>query len=148
MMRLALSSLDESCIAETMPESYAPLKMNADDIISQIQNLPAEQEGREWALELGTGEGKQVRYSETVFPIWGILENITALHQCGEMPFKYAGILRLPTGSSYSRTFDGQQLLPFGDLARIKEALEAERQIQQSIGGLGGQPEPAKVKIF
>ena len=68
-----------------MPESYAPLKMNADDIISEIQKLPAEQEGREWALELGTSEGKQVRYSETVFPIWGILENITALHQGGEI---------------------------------------------------------------
>ena len=131
-----------------MPESCAPLKMNADDIISEIQKLPAEQEGREWALELGTSEGKQVRYSETVFPIWGILENITALHRRGEMPFKYAGILRLPTGSSYSRTFDGQQLLPFGDLARFKEALEIERQNQQSIDGLSGQDKPAKVKIF
>lgn len=131
-----------------MPESYAPLKMNAADIISEIQKLPAEQEGREWALELGTSEGKQVRYSETVFPIWGILENITALHQGGEMPFKYAGILRLPTGSSYSRTFDGQQLLPFGDLARIKEALEVEMQNQQSKGGLSEQERQAKLKIF
>jgi hypothetical protein len=122
--------------------------MNAADIISQIQNLHAEQEGREWAFELGTSEGKQVRYSETLFPFWGILENITALHRRGEMPFRYAGILRLPTGSSYSRTFDGQQLLPFGDLARIKEALEIERQNQQSIGGLGGRAESAKVKIF
>ena len=131
-----------------MPESYARLKMNADDIISQIQNLSAEEEGREWALELGAPEGKQVRYSETVFPIWGILENITALHRREEMPFKYAGILRLPTGSSYSRTFDGQQVFPFGDLDRIKEALEVERQIQQAKGGLSGQDKPAKVKIF
>lgn len=131
-----------------MPESYAPLKMNAETIISEIQKLPAEQEGREWALELGTSEGKKVRYSETVFPIWGILENITALHQGGEMPFKYAGILRLPTGSSYSRTFDGQQLLPFGRIELITEALEIERLNQQSIDGLGVQPEPAKVKIF
>jgi len=122
--------------------------MNADAISSQIQTLPDEQAGREWALEVGTSEGKQVRYSETVFPIWGILENITALHQCGEMPFKYAGILRLPTGSSYSRTFDGQQLLPFGDLARIKEALEIERQIQQAKGGLSEQERQAKLKIF
>jgi len=131
-----------------MPEIYASLKMNADAIIAQIQNLPAEQEGREWALELGAPEGKQIRYCVTVLPLWGILENITALHRCGEMPFRYAGILRLPTGSSYSRTFDGQQLLPFGDLARIKEALEIERQIQQSIDGLSEQARQAKLKIF
>ena len=122
--------------------------MNADDIIAQIQNLPAEQEGREWALELGTSEGKQVRYSETVFPFWGILENITALHRRGEMPFKYAGILRLLSGSSYSRTFDGQQVFPFGDLDPIKEALEAERQNQQSKAGLSEQERQAKLKTF
>ena len=122
--------------------------MNADAIIAQIQLLPDEQEGREWALELGAPEGNQVRYSETVSPLWDILEVITALHRSGEMPFKYAGILRLATGSSYSKTFDGQQLLPFGDLARIKEALEVERQIQQAKGGLSGQDKPAKVKIF
>ena len=131
-----------------MPEIYAPLKMNADAIISQIQALPDEQEGMEWALELGAPEGKQVRYCETVLPLWEILENITALHRRGEMPFRYAGILRLPTGSSYSRTFDGQQLLPFGDLARIREALEIERQIQQSKGGLSEQERQAKLKIF
>jgi len=122
--------------------------MNADAIIAQIQLLPDEQEGREWALELGAPEGNQVRYSETVSPLWDILEVITALHRSGEMPFKYAGILRLATGSSYSKTFDGQQLLPFGDLARIKEALEIERQIQQSKGGLSEQERQAKLKIF
>ena len=131
-----------------MPESYARLKMNADDIISQIQNLPAEQGGREWAIEWGTAEGKQVRYCETVSPLWDILEAITALHRSGEMPFKYAGILRLATGSSYSKTYDGQQLLPFGDLARIKEALEIERQNQQSIDGLSELERQAKLKIF
>ncbi|TSA32094.1 MAG: hypothetical protein D4R65_10155 [Verrucomicrobiaceae bacterium] len=127
--------------------TYAALKMNADDIISQIQALPAEEDGREWALELETAEGKQVRFCETVSPLWEILGNIMAL-EGGEMQFRYAGILRLPTGSSYSRTFDGQQLLPFGDLARIKEALEVEMQNQQSKGGLSEQERQAKLKIF
>ena len=122
--------------------------MNADDIISQIQNLPAEQEGREWALELGAPEGKQVRYCETVSPLWEILENITALHRRGEIPFKYAGIIRLATGSSYSISFDGQQLLPFGRIEQIKEALEIERQIQQSIDGLTIQAEPPGLSGF
>ena len=136
-MRLALSSLDESCIAQTMPESYAALKINADDIISQIQNLPAVQEGREWALELGAGEGKHVRYSETVSALWTILKAITVLHRGGEIPFRYVGILRLPDGPSYSRTFDGQQIFPFGRIELITEALEIERLNQQSIDELG-----------
>ena len=122
--------------------------MNADAIISQIQLLPDEEEGREWALELGAPAGKQVRYSETASPLWDILEAITALHRSGEMPFKYAGILRLATGSSYSKTFDGQQLLPFGRIEQINEALEIERQNQQSIDGLSEQERQAKLKIF
>lgn len=147
MMRRALSSLVESCIAENMLETYPRLKMNADAIIAQIQALPTEQEGREWAVELGTPEGKQVRYSANVSPLWEILENITAL-QGGEMPFRYAGILRLPDGPSFSRTFDGQQGFPFGNLNQIHEALEVERQAQRAKAGLWGQDEQAKIKIF
>ena len=122
--------------------------MNAADIISQIQNLPAEQEGREWAIEWGTAEGKQVRYSANVSPLWEILETITALHRSGEMPVRYAGILRLPDGPSFSRTFDGQQIFPFGDLDQINEVLEIERQAQRAKGGLIGQEEQQKVEIF
>lgn len=121
-----------------MPETYAVLKMNADAIISLIQALHDEQEGREWALELGTADGKQVRYSATVSPLWEILEVITALHSSGEMPFRYAGILRLPDGPSFSRTFDGQQVFPFGSVNQIHKAMEIERLNQHSIDGLGG----------
>lgn len=121
--------------------------MNAAEIISQIHDLPTEQEGREWALELGAPEGKQVRYSETVSTLWEILEVITALHRSGEMPFRYAGVLRLPDGPSFSRTFDGQQIFPFGDLERIREALEIEMQIQQAKDGLSGQDEQTKLVI-
>lgn len=131
-----------------MPKTYAQLKMNADAIIARIQALPDGQEGREWALELGTPEGKHVRYSAEVSPLWTILEGISTLHQGGEMPFRYARILRLADGSGYSRTFNEQQLLHFGDLARIREALEVEKQIQQAKGGLGGQDEQAKLEIF
>jgi len=120
-----------------MTKTYAPLKMNAEAIISQIHALPDGQEGREWALEFGAPEGKQVRYSETVSPLWAILEALTALHQGGEMPFRYVGILRLPDGPSHSRTFDGQQIFPFGSLNQIREALEIERVNKQSIDGLG-----------
>ena len=148
MIRRALSSLVESCIAETMPETYARLKMNAAELNSQMQNLPTDQEGREWALEVGAPEGKQVRYSETVSPLWEILEAITALHQRGEMLFRYAGILRLPDGPRFSRTFDGQQIFPFGDLARISEALEVERQIQQAKDRLSVQEEPLGLISF
>jgi len=121
--------------------------MNAAELNSQIQALPTDQEGREWALELGTPEGKQVRYSETVSPLWEILETISALHQGGEMPLRYAGILRLPDGPSYSRTFDGQQLLPLGELDRIHKVLEVERQNQQDIDGLRGQAEQPEIEI-
>ncbi|MFZ4777095.1 MAG: hypothetical protein ACOYM3_17125 [Terrimicrobiaceae bacterium] len=131
-----------------MKETYPRLKMNADAIISQIQKLPTDQEGREWALELGTAEGKHVRYSANVSPLWTILEAITALHQGGEMPFKYAGILRLPDGPSFSNTFDGQQIFPFGSRNQITEAHEIERQVQQSIEGLSIQEEPQKIEIF
>lgn len=148
MIRRALSSLDESCIAETMPESYSPLKMNADAIIAIIQALPKDQEGRGWALELGTPEGKQVRYSETISALWELLEAITALQQGGEMLFRYAGILRLPDGPSFSRTFEGQQIFPFGDIERITEALLVERQNQQDKSGLIGQDEAHEIDIF
>jgi hypothetical protein len=130
-----------------MPETYAPLKMNADDIISQIQNLPAEQEGREWALELGIAEGKQVRYSETVSPLWEILETITHLHRSREKRFRYAGILRLPRGPSFSQTFEGQQVFAFGKLNQILRALEIERQNQQAKAGLNVQAEQPKSKF-
>lgn len=130
-----------------MPESYAPLKMNAETIISQIQALPAEEEGREWALEVETAEGKQVRFCETVSPLWEILGNIMAL-EGGERQFRYAGILRLPTGIGYSQTFGKQRIVPFGRIEQIKEALEIERQGQQSIDGLSEQERQAKLKIF
>jgi len=130
-----------------MPETYASLKMNADDIIAQIQALPAEEEGREWALELGTPQGKQVRYSETVSPLWKILEGISAL-QGGEMPFRYVGVLRLPEGPRFSRTFDGQQVFPFGNLGQIHEALEVERQIQRARDGLTVEEKRQKLRIF
>lgn len=119
--------------------------MNADDIISQIEALSDEQEGREWALELGTPEGKQVRFCETVSPLWKILEGISARH--GEMPFQYVGVLRLPDGPSYSRTFDGE-VFPFGNLNSIQEALEIEMQNQQSIDGLSEQERHSEINIF
>lgn len=122
--------------------------MNADAIIAQIQKLPAAQESREWALELGAPEGKQVRYCATVSPLWEILENITALHQGGEIPFRYVGILRLPDGPSHSRTFDGQQIFPFGRIELITEAVEIERLNQQSIDGLTMQAEPPGLSGF
>lgn len=115
--------------------------------MSQIQALPAEQEGREWALELETSEGKQVRYSETVSPLWDILENIMAL-QGGEMQFRYAGILRLPNGLSFSRIFDRQRIVPFGNLNRIHDALEVEGQLQRARDGLTAQEKQQKIEIF
>ena len=148
MIRRARSSLVDSCIVEIMPKPYACLKMNKADIISKIQALPAEQEDRAWALEMGTSEGKEVRYSKAVTPLWEILENITALHQLGEMPFVYAGILRLPNGSSYSITFNGQQIFPFGDLNQIKDALEIEKKNQQAIARLRGEEKEYDIEIW
>jgi len=121
--------------------------MNADDIIARIQNLPTEQESREWALELGTPQGKKVCYCETVSPLWKILENITAL-KGGERSYRYVGILRLPDGPRFSRTFDGQQIFPFGSLDQLHEALEFERQIQRARDGLTAQDKKQNIGLF
>ena len=102
--------------------------MNFNEITERIGTLPEDPANAVWRYGLEfqkSGEEIQVRYSDEILPLFEIMEGITSFQE-SENPFKFVVIVTFPS-DSYSRTIDGQEVIPFGNYQQIIDAVERER---------------------
>ena len=97
--------------------------LNSDEIQKRFADLSTDE--KQWAIKIG--KPVQIMYSDSISELWKILLSISEI---GEDFCSYVEIIG--RNGFYSRTFDGQTILPLSTDEPIKAAIEMEENALKS----------------